>query len=65
MASASKGPGTDSDAGDKVLEAVREARPEPADEDLNEHRPDDDSPQELQQPLHNPWWAGGGATGGV
>jgi hypothetical protein len=41
----------------EALESVREAVPEPDDEDLVEHQPVDESPEALQQPLHNPLWA--------
>ncbi|CAN5461030.1 hypothetical protein BH23ACT6_BH23ACT6_23700 [soil metagenome] len=53
------------DASTEALQSVREALPGPADEDLIEHRPDEDPQEDLQQPLHDPWWAGGGAAGGV
>lgn len=43
------------DPSDEALEAVREALPEPGDEDLVEHRPEDEPPQDLR-PLHNPLW---------
>lgn len=51
------------DPSSEALKAVREALPGPADEDLVEQRPDDDAPEDLQRPLHNPWWAGGAASG--
>ena len=43
---------------DEVLGSIRDLLAEPDDEELVEHReqvPD----EELQQPLHNPFWAGG------
>lgn len=48
----------------EALESVRESLPEPDDEDLVEHRQDEPQ-EELQKPLHDPWWAGGSAGGGV
>jgi hypothetical protein len=49
---------------DEVLESIREFLAEPDDEDLVAHReqvPD----EELQQPLHNPFWAGGSGAGAI
>jgi hypothetical protein len=43
---------------DEVHESIRDFLAEPDDDDLVEHReqvPD----EELHQPLHNPFWAGG------
>lgn len=48
----------------EALESVRESLPEPDDDDLVEHR-QDEPPEGLQKPLHDPWWAGGSGGGGV
>ena len=48
------------DAG--ILDVIRASLGEPDDDDLVEHSeqvPD----EELQQPLHNPFWAGGSGGG--
>lgn len=43
------------DPNDAALDAVREVLPGSSDEDLVEHRPEDEPPQDLR-PLHNPLW---------
>lgn len=47
----------------EALDAVREALPGPGDQDLVEHRPEGDPPQDLHQSLHNPLWGGDADAG--
>lgn len=58
MASTSDRRQTDPDA--EALEAVREAIPDPDEEGLVEHRPEDDPPEDVPRPLHNPLWGDAG-----
>lgn len=44
------------DETDEALESVREALPAPDEDDLVEHRPDEEPADELQPPLHDPLW---------
>lgn len=44
------------DETDEALESVRDALPAPDEDDLVEHRPDEEPADELQPPLHDPLW---------
>jgi hypothetical protein len=46
----------------EALASIREFLAEPDDDDLVEHS-EEVPPEELQKPLHNPFWAGGSAGG--